>query len=300
MSLRNGRRRQCGKRKTNEALQGAGRVLARCRKDRAMNITRRFILPPEAESILSRMTGNRKRRKTYVDTLAADMREGRWVDTHEPIAMSVDGNLIDGQHRLAAVVLSGVGQWFWVAVYDTHQTAIGLPIDCGVRRTTADLLGLNRKFAEVASAIQRHVIAQDRLGVRAVHIERIADVCRDHILEVMEVSRGNKRLRASATARAAVVVNMLLYPDETGDILNEYSRWVACENATWNSVKALNKQLDSMSKCKTDVLFLRLCKAFSPSQKQRVLLRVNDSEALAMRKELREKLTALFYKTGKP
>lgn len=265
-----------------------------------MNITRRLILPPEAESILSRMTGNRKRRKTYVDTLAADMREGRWVDTHEPIAMSVDGNLIDGQHRLAAVVLSGVGQWFWVAVYDTHQTAIGLPIDCGVRRTTADLLGLNRKFAEVASAIQRHVIAQDRLGVRAVHIERIADVCRDHILEVMEVSRGNKRLRASATARAAVVVNMLLYPDETGDILNEYARWVACENATWNSVKALNKQLDSMSKCKTDVLFLRLCKAFSPSQKQRVLLRVNDSEALAMRKELREKLTALFYQTGKP
>ncbi len=58
--------------------------------------------------------------------------------------------------------------------------------------------------------------------------------------------------------------------------------------------------LDSMSKCKTDVWFLRLCKAFSPSQKQRVLLRVNDSEALAMRKELREKLTALFRQTGKP
>ncbi len=49
-----------------------------------------------------------------------------------------------------------------------------------------------------------------------------------------------------------------------------------------------------------DVLFLRLCKAFSPSQKQRVLLRVNDSEALVMRKELREKLTALFRQAGKP
>ena len=118
-----------------------------------MNISRRFILPPEAESILSRMAGNRKRRKTYVDTLAADMREGRWVDTHEPIAMSVDGNLIDGQHRLAAVVLSGVGQWFWVAVYDTHQTAIGLPIDRGVQRNNADLLGLDLRVARIANAI---------------------------------------------------------------------------------------------------------------------------------------------------
>lgn len=265
-----------------------------------MNITRRFILPPEAESILSRMTGNRKRRKTYVDTLAADMREGRWVDTHEPIAMSVDGNLIDGQHRLAAVVLSGVGQWFWVAVYDTHQTAIGLPIDCGVRRNTSDLLGLDRKFAEVASAIYRYGVAWHREPVRPANVEYIASTCSTQITSVLECSRGNKRLKASATARAAIAINAIIYPDDAEDIYSEYLLWTSCQNATWQSVLALNKQIEVVRKFKPEDLFVRIVKAFSPAQKCKAMLRVNERESRLLRDEIRERMIARLYPKGKP
>ena len=257
-------------------------------------------MPAEAETILSRMTGNRKQRRGHAEIMAADMREGRWVETHEPIAMSVDGNLIDGQHRLAAVVLSGVGQWFWVAVYDTHQTAIGLPIDCGVRRNTSDLLGLDRKFAEVASAIYRYGIAWHREPVRPAHVEYIARACSAQISAVLECSRGNKRTKASATARAAIAINAIIYPDDTDDIFDEYLLWTSCENATWQSVLALNKQLQVVKKYKPEDLFVRIAKAFSPPQKTKTMLRVNERESRSLRDEIRERMIAILFPEGKP
>ncbi len=36
------------------------------------------------------------------------MREGHWDTTHQGIAIASDGTLVDGQHRLLAIVESGV------------------------------------------------------------------------------------------------------------------------------------------------------------------------------------------------
>jgi hypothetical protein len=52
-------------------------------------------------------TDNRRLRQTWVEQLARDMRRGVFVTTHQGIAFADDGTLLDGQHRLAAVVLSG-------------------------------------------------------------------------------------------------------------------------------------------------------------------------------------------------
>lgn len=53
-------------------------------------------------------TRNRKIVDAHVDRLAKEMRAGRWQLTHQGIAFSNDHVLIDGQHRLWAVVISGV------------------------------------------------------------------------------------------------------------------------------------------------------------------------------------------------
>lgn len=259
-----------------------------------MNISRRFILPPEAESILSRMTGNRKRRKGHVETMAADMREGRWVDTHEPIAMSVDGNLIDGQHRLAAVVLSGAGQWFWVAVYDTHQTAIGLPIDCGARRSTADLLGLNPRVARIANAIYRYGVTGST-SARPDQVEQVVKKCRDAIELSIAVSPTNKRIKGSAAARAAIATNALMFPDQQTDITEEYARWNNADPLEWTSVLMLNKQIDTNRTIPPDELFLRVAKAFDPEHKGRAMIRLNAHETAALRERIGEFLTHLIF-----
>jgi hypothetical protein len=50
---------------------------------------------------------NRKLKPWKVEAIARDMRAGVFILTHQGIAFDVDGRLLDGQHRLAAIVLAG-------------------------------------------------------------------------------------------------------------------------------------------------------------------------------------------------
>ncbi len=65
------------------------------------------ISPAKAIEWLKRNVNNRSKRKTHVVYLAGMMTAEEWVVNGESIKFDVKGNLIDGQHRLMAVVLSG-------------------------------------------------------------------------------------------------------------------------------------------------------------------------------------------------
>lgn len=94
--------------------------------------------PSEARALLARNAHNRHLRPTHVHALADAMRRGEWELNGESIKLAADGALLDGQHRLAAVVESG----------RTIATLVvtGLPVetqetmDTGRRRRLADLL----------------------------------------------------------------------------------------------------------------------------------------------------------------
>jgi hypothetical protein len=61
-----------------------------------------------AKAYLGKNGKNRKMRDHVVERYARDMTNGRWMLTGEAIKFDVAGNLLDGQHRLAAVERSGV------------------------------------------------------------------------------------------------------------------------------------------------------------------------------------------------
>jgi hypothetical protein len=65
------------------------------------------ITPEIAREYLRRNTHNRQIRKSTVESYAKSMRRGNWLLTHQGIGFDEKGNLIDGQHRLEAVVASG-------------------------------------------------------------------------------------------------------------------------------------------------------------------------------------------------
>jgi hypothetical protein len=67
-----------------------------------------LVTPPVAQALLSLNTGNRPMNGAWVEILAERMRRGAWMLTGEPVIVSREGVLNDGQHRLEAVVLSGV------------------------------------------------------------------------------------------------------------------------------------------------------------------------------------------------
>ena len=74
-----------------------------------MKLSIELITPKLAEEYLTRNTNNyRKINHAYVKNYAEDMKEGKWEETAEPISFSPSGVLLNGQHRLAAIIKSGV------------------------------------------------------------------------------------------------------------------------------------------------------------------------------------------------
>ena len=76
------------------------------RKDRYNTVV--DLSPPIAESWLTQCnTHNRKLVEAHAERLAGEMKADRWQLNHQGIAFSENRVLLDGQHRLWAVVLSG-------------------------------------------------------------------------------------------------------------------------------------------------------------------------------------------------
>lgn len=66
------------------------------------------IPPSKAEAMLEANRRNRPLSEKYIAKLAEDMKAGKWEENGESIKVAKDGTLIDGQHRLWAVVMSRV------------------------------------------------------------------------------------------------------------------------------------------------------------------------------------------------
>lgn len=97
------------------------------------------VTPEMARELLASNTHNRSLRPRHVANLVKDMKAGKWCMNGDTICISVDGTLVDGQHRLSAVVASGVTATMMV-VYD-------LPNDPEVFGTKG--IGKTRHFADV-------------------------------------------------------------------------------------------------------------------------------------------------------
>jgi len=65
------------------------------------------ITPKMASELLLQNSQNRKINISRVDSYADEMKNGKWLLTHQGLAFFEDGELADGQHRLAAIVKSG-------------------------------------------------------------------------------------------------------------------------------------------------------------------------------------------------
>ena len=65
------------------------------------------ITPEKASGYLKKNKNNRAVSAPLVSRMAREMREGLWAENGETIVFNGDGRLLDGQHRLMAVVESG-------------------------------------------------------------------------------------------------------------------------------------------------------------------------------------------------
>lgn len=98
------------------------------------------VTPATAQQWLVCNVHNRPLRGRTVDTLAAAIRRDEWVVNGDMIRFADDGSLIDGQHRLYAVIAADRAVWTWVIrglPQSTQET-----IDIGAHRGYHDILSL--------------------------------------------------------------------------------------------------------------------------------------------------------------
>lgn len=191
------------------------------------------ITPVEAGQWLETMKYNHQRaiRKHHVEALAEEMRYGRFVQGTQIRIASYGGRmmLVDGQHRLAAVELSGLSQTFTVleVVAESEDEVAWMYgyTDIGMRRTAGDLysalglaeeLNLSKRDVDNLSAAIIFMTSgcmRNKSGVNAPHRDEIvthmrfyAEYMREYVDLLQECER---RMRNAATRAASLSIVLL-------------------------------------------------------------------------------------------
>lgn len=110
------------------------------------------ITPQIAEDMLKRNVQNRDLNKKRSQALADLHGTKHWKQTADTIKFGPDGKLLDGQHRLHAITLSGIPQGYYVA-YNVDPDA-QMVMDTGMRRNLGQHMKINgvKNYNAVAAA----------------------------------------------------------------------------------------------------------------------------------------------------
>ena len=163
---------------------------------------REWITPQKARKILEGNRHNRSVNQRHLSRLAASMTAGEWRYNGQPIQVTVDGTVLDGQHRLMACIAAGVAiecLVIWDALPETQET-----MDMGKARTVADVLRLRgHKNHNVLAALGRRIALSELGGFRAAITSTSLEVSAGAVLRaaegIVDVARYTSTSKSIAT-----------------------------------------------------------------------------------------------------
>ena len=162
------------------------------------------ITPSLAELMLGKNTNNRAISPRGVKQYAESLRNGDWALTHQGIAFSRSGELVDGQHRLAAIIEAAIPAQTRVT-FGVADDAFAF-LDGGIKRTGGHVVGIaGYQYSNNLAAAAR-LLCQ----VRSDNPFRQAKLTASETLDVVRENEGmcewcspadrvKKRLKSSAT-----------------------------------------------------------------------------------------------------
>jgi hypothetical protein len=132
------------------------------------------VTPARAQEWLGHNLRNRPLKRQKIDQYTRDMAAGRWQLTGEALKFAPDGQLLDGQNRLHAVVASGATIRSWV-MWNVPATAQDV-MDSGAARSASDALAMQGiRNAKRVTAAARIAMAREAgtsiTGSRFTHSE---------------------------------------------------------------------------------------------------------------------------------
>lgn len=124
--------------------------------------------PTQAAEFLSANRRNRTPKKGLVDSIAIDMTEGMFRFNGDTVRFTSKGVLMDGQHRLRAIIASGVS--VPMLIITGFDPEVMDTVDQGVTRTVVDILATHgvasKNMSLIASAAAILVLGDRKLAAR--------------------------------------------------------------------------------------------------------------------------------------
>jgi hypothetical protein len=169
------------------------------------------VTPEMARDWLNDNTKNRPLRDARVADLVAAIQRGEWKLTHQAIAFDKDKVLLDGQHRLHAIVRAGKTVPVLVA-FDADRASYDC-LDIGARRSLADITGIGEKEASmlrfITQIVERDVGKAAGKVISPQQAERIWPYVRNAVKGVLAEAPSARRYVTVAPVMSAAAVRLV-------------------------------------------------------------------------------------------
>ena len=121
----------------------------------------RIVTPDTAKEMLKRNSSNRKYKDSWAVSLSNSMINGEWIFDGTPIQFSDDGTLLNGQHRLNAIVKSKTSQKMLILT-GIEKEAFQV-MDTGRLRSGSDVLGMEGvEYSSATSSAIRFILGHKK------------------------------------------------------------------------------------------------------------------------------------------
>ena len=223
------------------------------------------VTPTMAARWLEGNTHNRPVNPGHVERLASEMKAGRWRVTHQGVAFSPGGRLLDGQHRLWAIVMADVPVKSRVFFNEPAENIEYF--DGGLVRNNADRMSLSKRFG---SDIDHKHLATLRCMVRGLKpfarlsYSQEADLLARHLDAIcfaMKHMTMSQRARGIATAVTRAVIARAYYSIDHTRLIHfcQVLRTGLCSGPHDEPVILLRDYLVQNEKARNDLAVLREC-----------------------------------------
>lgn len=235
------------------------------------------ITPAQAAEFLKLNSSNRPLRLSWVKKLTAIIERGEWMLTHQGIAITSDNRLLDGQHRLKAIVASGKTVPMNVS-FDCDPASFTV-IDGGVKRTISDQLATPPVMVAVARNLWNLPHRTESKTPTSAQVAEVLSWSRDVIDEVMSTAKARNK-RTSASVQTPLVVHLMAGRPEV------MPAFVAFRDLDFDSmpasIKSLTRQvMEGTSSVRNNQwdLMARVWRAFDPSNWSNNKVQIKDVNA---------------------
>lgn len=218
--------------------------------------------------------------KPSIRKMATDMKNGRWMATHQGIAFNEKGELFDGQHRMNAIIISGASIEMYV-FRDVPEKAWH-KTDIGRKRNYTDISGIPKKEVETyRSACDFGLRLRDPASedLEIIQNSKLGQVIRD----LLEYSSSTRKFVTTAPVRLVVAIwnikSKSMYPFDQYRALS-----LSQYNLMSPASQALNRQIEASvagtRKLTSYDMAARAYRVFDPSASDLSRIQISDLGAI--------------------